>query len=412
MTRTEPGAAAKAADIDLAEVDLSDPRTFWSHDMDAVWRRLRDEHPVHRHPDTPQGRGFWVLSRYDDVMAMYKDSQTFLSGPGNMLESLQKPQGDPAAGEVLFMADAPDHQPLRAILMKSFTPAIRQFVVERLATRVEKLITDRIGTGSFDFASEVAEEIPIWVICDLLGFPEEDRPRLLELSRSALSADSTDQTPEERWVIRNELLVYCSQMLEEKRDDPRDDLLSRMAFAEVNGEPLTDQQIILNCYGFLLAGDHTSRLAMIGAMEQFGRRPDHLARLNDGAVDPGAVVEEVIRWTTPVQHVGRTAAADVELRGRHIRRGDIVTAWNISANRDERVFADPDTFIPDRSPNKHVGLGNGPHFCLGAFLGRAEIGAVLSTLCKNVTEIEITGAPKPMYSTFLRGYSGLELALR
>jgi len=410
--RSEPVSEPLKVPVDLAEIDLSDPKTFWTYDMDAVWRRLRDEHPVHRHPATPEGREFWVLSRYDDIMAMYKDDKGFLSAPGNMLESLQKPDGDPAAGEVLVMTDSTDHTALRTVLMKSFTPRIRQLVVDRLQAHVERLVSERVGGPSFDFAHEIADAIPMWVICDLLGFPEEDRPRLLELSRYALSAADSDQTAEERWLIRNELLIYCSEMVDERRDNPGDDLLSRMVEARVDGRPLSDQEIILNLYGFLLAGDHTSRLAMIGALENLGNRPDQWALVRDGEVPMSAVVEEVIRWTSPVMHVGRTAAYDMEFGGAQIKAGDVVTAWNISANRDERFFPDADRFVPGRTPNKHLGFGHGPHFCFGAFLGRAEISTVLSTLSRLTRTVEVTGAAQPLYSTFLRGYSGLPLVLR
>ncbi|MFJ4816081.1 cytochrome P450 [Streptomyces sp. NPDC088801] len=409
---TPPSAAPDVADLDLAAIDLADPATHCRADIDDVWRRLRTEAPLHHQPDSPEGRGFWVLSRYDDVLDLYKDSHRFRSGPGNMLESLRKPEGDPAAGEVLFMMDAPEHQPLRNVLRKSLTPAIRQGVVDRLAARVAALITERIGGGRFDFAEDVADKVPIWTICELLGMPEEDRPRLLELSRDALSAASTDQSPEDRWATRTELLDYCARALEDKRDEPADDLLSAMAAAEVDGVPLTDQQIILNCYGLLLAGDHTSRLGMISAVERFGSRPDLLRGLREGSVPPAAAVEEIIRWTSPVQHVGRTAAEDFDLHGRRIRSGDIVTAWNISANRDETAFPQADVFVPDRTPNRHLGLGSGPHFCLGAFLGRAEIGAVLTVLRDRVGGIELCGPPQPIYSTFLRGFRSLSVALR
>jgi cytochrome P450 len=405
-------AAPQVADLDLDAIDLADPATHCRPDIDAIWRRLRTEAPLHRQPDSPQGRGFWVLSRYHDVLNLYQDSDRFRSGPGNMLESLRKPDGDPAATEVLFMMDAPEHQPLRNVLRKSLTPAIRQGVVDHLAARVAALVTERIGSGSFDFAEEVAGKIPIWTICELLGLPEQDRPRLLELSRDALSAASTDQSPEERWATRTELLNYCACALEDKRDEPADDLLSAMATAEVAGVPLTDQQIILNCYGLLLAGDHTSRLGMISAVERFGSRPDLLRGLREGSVPPAAAVEEVIRWASPVQHVGRTAAEDFDVHDRRIRSGDIVTGWNISANRDETTFPQADTFIPDRSPNRHLGLGSGQHFCLGAFLGRAEIGSVLSVLRHSVSSIELCGPPQPIYSTFLRGFRSLPVRLR
>lgn len=399
-----------AVDLDL--VDLSAPETFWRFDMDAVWRQLRTEHRVYRHPATASGREFWVLSRYDDVLQMYKDDATFVSTPGNMLESLHKVAGDPAAGQALVMTDGRAHTKLRTILMKAFTPRIREYVVGRLQTHVDRLVSRHVAAGVFDFAAEVADEIPLWVICDLLGFPEEDRPRLLELSRFALSAEDSDQTAEERWLIRNELLIYCSDMLEERRENPADDFLSAMIEARVDGQRLTDQEIALNSYGLLLAGDHTSRLAMIGALALFATDPDVWRRVRTGAAAPNTVVDEIIRWTSPVMHVARTAAADTDLGGQRIRAEDIVTAWNVSANHDGRAFPHPEVFDPARTPNRHLGFGQGRHYCFGTFLGKAEISALLDTLSRTVTEIEPAGEPSPLYSTFLRGYAHLPLVWR
>jgi cytochrome P450 len=397
--------------LDLTSIDFAHPDTFVRPDMDEVWQVLRDEHPVHRQPDTGGRGAFWVLSRYADVLAMYKDDERLLSGPGNMLESLLKPHGDPAAGKVLVMTDNPRHSAIRTMLLKAFTPRIRQFVVERLEQRVGDLIASRVGTGSIDFATDVAEQIPIGTICDLLGFPATDHRMLLDLSAKALSSDDAGQTAEEMWLARNELLVYCSGLIEARRDEPQDDLLSALVTMRVGGEPLTDEEILLNCYGFLLAGDHTSRLAMITAVLNFALYPGQWLAVKDGWASPASAVEEIVRWASPVQHVARTAAVDFTMHGRTIRAGDRVTGWNVSANRDDRIFPRPLEFDVARTPNKHLGFGHGAHFCFGAYLGRAEVSAVVRTLAQRVREIQLTGEPKPLYSTFLRGYANLPVAL-
>ncbi|MFJ5680701.1 cytochrome P450 [Streptomyces sp. NPDC093097] len=395
----------------LRRVDLSDPETFVREDMDAVWRTLRDEAPVYWHPETPAGCGFWVLSRYDDVLALLKDDERFSSGAGNMLDSLHKPNGDPAGGKILALTDNPRHVALRTILLKAFTPRIREFIVNRLKVRVDELIDSRLGIGSFDFAREVAEQIPMGTICDLLGFPPADRPRLLDLSREALSSDESGQTEDDAWEARNELLLMCMDLMEARRADPQDDLVSAMVTCEVGGRMLTDDEVIVNLYGFILAGDHTSRLAMGGAVTEFAARPEQWRALKESRVSMDKAVEEVVRWTTPVMHVGRTAKTDMEWGGHTIQAGDLVTAWNISANRDERHFDAPDVFDLARNPNKHLAFGFGPHFCFGAYLGRAEVAAVLDTLVKKVSSIELVSEPRPLYSTFLRGYSSIPVAL-
>lgn len=394
----------------LATVDLTDPVTFVRLDMTEVWRRFRREEPVHLHPETEHGREFWVLSRYQDVRALYQDDERFTSRSGNMLASLQKPHGDPAAGMMLALTDAPRHNTMRAILLKAFSPRSREFIVSRLQERVDALL-GRAMDGQFDFAKEVAERVSMGTICDLLGFPATDHDMLLDLSRETLSSDDADQTDEQVWAARNELLLYCQDFAEERRRDPQDDLVSAMATCRIDGVPMTVDEMVVNCYGLILAGDQTSRLAMVGGLLAFTRFPEQWAALKAERVPLASAVDEVVRWTSPVMHVGRTARTDVEIDGRTIRKGDIVTGWNTSANRDGEMFDDPETFDLARTPNAHLAFGMGPHFCFGAYLGRAEVGAVLKTLCRTVEEIEPCGEAKPLYSTFLNGYSSLPVEL-
>jgi cytochrome P450 len=392
---------------DLAAVDLAEPLTFSRFDMGDVWRRFRAEAPVYRQPETPDCPPFWVLSRYRDVRALYQDDVRFISAPGNMLASLRKPHGDAAAGKMLALTDAPRHQQMRSMLLKPFSRRIREFVMHRLQKRVEQLLTDAMREVTFDFARDFAERVSMGTIGDLLGFPVGDHARLLDLSRESLSSDEVDQTAEQAWTARNELLLYCAEHAERRRRDPGDDLVSAMAVGTVDGTPMTLDELTLNCYGFILAGDQTSRLAMVGGLLALIRFPEQWNALKSGRVPVSSAADEVVRWATPVMHVARTARTDVEIDGRLIRAGDIVTGWNTSANRDEEVFTDPDTFDLGRAPNPHLAFGYGPHFCFGAYLGRAEIAAVLRALCRTAAHVELRGEPRPLYSTFLQGYSSL-----
>ncbi|MFF1520343.1 cytochrome P450 [Streptomyces sp. NPDC058305] len=396
---------------DLNRVDLTDPSTFLRTDMEDFWRRVRTEQPVYLHPATDRGSPFWVVSRHADVMAVLQDAERFSSQPGNMMSSLHKPGGDPAAGKILALTDAPRHNAMRTILLKAFSPRIRKGVTDKLQQRVDQILGHGVGTGTFDFAKEVAEVIPMGTICDLLGFPSTDHKYVLDLSREAVSADDEGQTEEDVWLSRNELLIYSQEIIETRREDPQDDLISAMATCQINGEPMTDDEVVVNCYGFILAGDHTSRLAMVGALLAFAQHPEQWRALKEGRVSIASAVEEIVRWTTPAMHIGRTATADVTIGGRTIREGEHVILWITSANRDESVFPDPHRFDLARTPNKHLGFGFGPHFCFGSYLGRAEIAAVLKTLVSRVDRIELTGDPKALYSTFLRGYSSLPVSL-
>jgi cytochrome P450 len=398
-------------ELELSAIDLADPGTFVRFDMDEVWRRFRTEAPVHLHPETGKGRSFWVLSRHADVRSFYQDDERFGSHQGNMLASLHKPNGDPAAGMMLALTDGPRHAAMRSILVKAFSPRSREFIVNRLQARVDVLVRAAIGRGQVDFARDVAERVSMSTICNLLGFPASDHDMLLGLSREALSSDDIDQTDEQAWTARNELLMYCQDAAERSRREPGDDLVSAMATCEIEGRPMTVDELVVNCYGLILAGDQTSRLAMVGSLVALDRFPAQWELLRSPATSLATAVDEVLRWTTPVMHVGRTARVDTEIGGRTIRAGDLVTAWNTSANRDADVFADPEVFDLTRAPNPHLTFGYGPHFCFGAYLGRAEVGAVLGTLRRTVERVEPCGEPKPLYSTFLRGYGSLPVEL-
>ncbi|WP_330330501.1 cytochrome P450 [Streptomyces sp. NBC_00536] len=405
-TATEPEA--------LTGIDLTDPRTFLDRKDELVpmWRRFRSESPVHWHPvEDRQVPGFWVLSRYHDVMDVYRDNKRFTSERGNVLATLLE-GGDSAAGRMLAVTDGRRHRELRNLLLKAFAPRTLEPVVDGVRRRADRLVREAVARGDCDFAQDVAEHIPMATIADLLGVPAEDRDYLLSLTKQALSAEDAEQSDEDALVARNELLLYFSELAEDRRDDPRDDVVSVLATATIDGEPLTEQEIVFNCYSVIIGGDETSRLSMICAMRELIEHPEQWRRLTSGEVAVETAVEEVLRWVTPAMHFGRRALTDVEIGGRTIRSGDVVTLWNSSANYDEEVFHDPGVFDLGRTPNKHVSFGYGPHFCLGAYLGRAEIAALLTALRTHVAEAVPTGPARPIHSNFLHGYSSLPVSLR
>ncbi|OKK05010.1 cytochrome [Streptomyces sp. CB03234] len=408
---TFTGATAPRA---AAGVDLTDPQTFLN-DKDglvSLWREFRREAPVHWHP--VRGRavpGFWVLSRYHDIMEVYRDNKRFTSERGNVLATLLE-GGDSAAGQMLAVTDGRRHRELRNLLLKAFAPRVLEPVVEGVRQRADRLVREAVARGTVDFAQDVAEHIPMATIADLLGVPPADRDYLLSLTKEALSAEEADRSAEDAVVARNELLLYFSDLAEDRRDDPRDDVVSVLATATVDGRPLTEQEIVFNCYSVIIGGDETSRLSMICGMHELIRHPEQWRRLRAGEVTVDSAVEEVLRWVSPAMHFGRRALEDVEIGGRVIRAGDVVTLWNSSANYDEEVFTDPEVFDLGRTPNKHVSFGYGPHFCLGAYLGRAEIHALLSALRTHVEDAALIGPAVPIHSNFLHGYSSLPVSLR
>ncbi len=396
---------------ELDTLNLADPRLHAESDLSAVWRHLREHAPVHWNPATGSAPGFWVVTRHADVTSVYRDSARFTSEGGNVLETLLA-GGDSAAGRMLAITDGEKHAGLRRLLMSAFSPRALEPVVDSVRRTVTRLLRDAIDKGGCDFAADVAAGIPLGAICDLLGVPESDRAHVLSLTSSALGSHDADSTAADAWIAKSEILLYFARLARDRRDSGHTDVIALLARSEVNGLPLDDDEIMLNCYSLILGGDETARLSMVGAALALLEHPGQWQALKRGEASIDTAVEEILRWTTPALHAGRTATADTEIGGRPVRAGEIVTVWNASANRDERIFDAPDELRLDRTPNKHVTFAYGPHFCLGAYLARAEIGAVLTGLRDLVAGMEQTGPARPVYSTFLSGLSSLPLTLK
>ncbi|MFI6439349.1 cytochrome P450 [Streptomyces sp. NPDC050759] len=396
---------------ELDTLNLADPRLHAEDELSAVWRHLREHEPVHWNPATETAPGFWVVTRHTDVTSVYRDNTTFTSEGGNVLETLLA-GGDSAAGRMLAITDGDRHRELRRVLMSAFTPRALQPVVASVRRTVDRLLREAIDKGNCDFAADVAAGIPLGAICDLLGVPESDRAHVLSLTSSALGSHDADGTAADAWIAKSEILLYFANLARDRRDSGHADVIALLAGSTVNGFPLDDDEIMLNCYSLILGGDETARLSMVGAALALVEHPDQWQALKQGDAGVDTAVEEILRWTTPALHSGRTATTDTEIAGRPIRAGDIVTVWNASANHDEQVFADPGRLRLDRTPNKHCTFAYGPHFCLGAYLARAEIGAVLEGLRDLVEDMERTGPAKPVYSNFLSGLGSLPLVLK
>jgi cytochrome P450 len=242
--------------------------------------------------------------------------------------------------------------------------------------------------------------------------PDADRPYIHRLGSSAVSSHEPGHGTMDAWTSKNELLAYFLELAEQRRPDPGDDLVSVLATARVKGRPLSTDEIALNCYSLILGGDETTRLAMTGGVAALAENPAAWRALRAGQVDIGAMVEEVLRWTTPSRHLGRLALEPAELAGGRVEAGDVVTAWIASANFDEREFAAPNEFRVDRSPNRHLAFAYGPHFCLGARLARIQLEAAFTALRGLVAEIEVIGEPRRVYSNFIGGTFTLPVRLK
>ncbi|MFP3987348.1 cytochrome P450 [Streptomyces sp. E11-3] len=394
----------------LDAIDLADPLLHAHHDLGPLWRRLRTEAPVHWQPETARGAGFWVVTGHADVVSVLNDSETFTSEQGNVLDTLLA-GGDSAAGRMLAVTDGRPHKALRSALLKPFSPRSLDVVVESVRRGTRRLVEEAVERGTVDFAADVAAHIPLAAICDLLGVPAADRQHIIDLTSKALS--SADGIPDEEatWSSRNGLLLYFSELASSRVKKPYDDVVSLLVTKEINGRPLTHEEIVFNCYSIIMGGHETTRFAMVGGLQALMDRPDQWKALKSGQVDMASAVEEVLRWTTPALHSGRTATQDVFFGDQFVEEGDVVTTWLASANRDERVFDRPDDFDLARTPNKHLSFAHGSHFCLGAFLARAELTALLESLRDLVAVAEPAGPSQYVYSNFLSGFSALPVTL-
>lgn len=392
----------------LTDLDLTDAATFVRHDPHEFWHDVRRAKPVCWHDGDP---GFWVVARHADVLSCYSNAKALSSARGTVLDVLLR-GADPASGKMLAVTDRPRHRELRDVMLRVFSPRVLGAVERSVRRRAFALIGMVAERGEFDFAAEVAEHIPMNTISDLLSVPEQDRPQLLCWNKLALSAEEADADDLDSLEARGEIVGYFMDLARHRRQNPGDDVVSMIATAEVGGSQLTLEEVALNCYSLILGGDESSRVSAICAVKAFAEYPEQWHALRDGNVGVDSAVDEVLRWATPAMHFARTAVEDLKIGGQPVHAGEIVTMWNISANDDEDVFLNPRRFDLARSPNKHVSFGYGPHFCVGAFLGRLELRALLDALTGSVTDIELAGAPAPIYSNFLQGYSSLPVSFR
>lgn len=393
-----------------AGVDLADPAAFVEHDPYAYWDRMRRSDPVRWHPPAYGRPGFWAVARHRDVLACYKDAARLSSARGTVLDVLLS-GGDSAGGRMLAVMDRPRHRELRQVMLRAFSPRVLGKVEVAVRRRADALVAAVAGTGEADAARDIAEHLPLNTVCDLLELPVADRPSLLGWNKRALSSESAEDDPFDALEARNEILSYFVDVVRERRRHPGEDVISMIAGARVEGEPMTEDDLALNCYSLILGGDESTRVTTIGALHALGTHEEQWHRLRTGEVAVRSAVEEVLRWVTPAMHFARTATVDLRIGDAEVSAGDIVTLWNISANNDPEVFTRPRAFDVGREHNPHVALGHGPHFCLGAFLGRLELSAVLDSLVHRVKRIEILAEPPRVYSSFLFGHSSLRLRL-
>ncbi len=402
---------------------LADPATYGSGPPFAEFARRRRDAPVSWVDEVPLRRhsvrgtavqrvgGYWAVTGHAAVVAASRNPEVFSSAEqGAFLPDPGSRADLERSRQLLVGMDPPGHTKLRRVITTAFSGAV---VRQMRASIVDhaRAIVRRTTTGQeVDAVAEIAAELPLLVLADLLGIPREDRGLFLRWSNNLVGFDDPAFGGGDVEVFQKtfvEAFGYAIASAKAKRRNPGDDLVSRLVTAEVDGRRLTEKEF---CHLWLLlvvAGNETTRHLISGGLDLLVDRPD-LTRLLPGRPDLVAgTVEEMLRWTTPIMQFRRTAVCDTELAGRRIRAGDKVVLYYISANRDEAVFADPDRFDPGRTPNPHVAFGIGPHFCLGSHLARTEAVALFEELAVHLPGLARRGPAVRLESNFMNGFRRL-----
>jgi len=404
----------------LSEINIADPAVYERGVPHVDFRLLRDHDPVHWHPWPDRSSGFWAITRHADIVAISRDTETYSSAAEHVLIVDLDPD-ELEARRSLIETDPPQHTRLRRLVSSAFTP--RKVAEYEQATRniAAGLLDEIAAAGGGDFVSAVSAPLPINVIVSILGIPAEDAPFMVELSNRLVAGTSGvrldaaaygNTTPLSHLPFdspaSHALFEYGRRIGRERRTDPRDDLVTRLVHAEVDGESLSDIEYCNFFQLLVFAGNETTRTAISQGMLALLENPAELDRLEDDPALVSKAVEEILRWASPIMYFRRTAMRDTEIGGVPIRRGEKVVMWYVSGNFDERVFSEPDRFDVSRDPNDHVTFGgSGSHYCLGAWLARLEVRILLEEMIARGIRLELADAPARARSNFVNGLQTL-----
>lgn len=386
---------------------LLDSATY-AGDLHATLDRLRSQAPLAWNATA----GFWAVTRHADVSEASSDPSRFCSSKGILVEEIGVTYDSPPT---MMHADPPEHTRYRKLARPGFTNAVvrslEALVRDRTGRLLDDLATKAAGGAIVDITAELAVPLPIQLIATLLGLPAGDEERLFRWSEAAIPG-ATDWSDDERMTLLGEMTTELLALAAARRAEPRDDVVSMLAAYSEDGEALTDSELGMFLIQILVAGNETTRNSISGALVALADFPEQLDRLiADPTLLPSAV-EEVLRWTTPVTSFLRTAVSDTNLSGVAIAAGDPLLLLYASANRDEAEFGpSASTFDVGRSPNHHVALGHGPHFCLGAALARIELTVVLEGVAERWQRLSVAGPVRRSGSSIISGIKAAPLTL-
>ena len=404
--------------MDLAQINLLDPDRFVEGVPHEWFTYLRQHAPVYKHPEPDGGPGFWVITRYDDVVAINRDGQTYSSeqsrGGVVQFEDAAAAQDLTAQGRMMLTMDAPDHTRYRSLVNRGFTPRMINALHAPIRAMVKEILDRALEKRECDFVTDIASELPLQVIAQMLGVPHEDRHKLFEWSNRLIGGDDPEYAVSREVAINAgfEMYMYSNELAKQRRVEPRDDIVTALLNADIDGDRLSEMDFNVFFLLLAVAGNETTRNALSHGMHALIDHPDQYRMLVENPALVPSATEEILRWASPVMYFRRNVTRDTEVRGQKIQAGDKIGIWYISANRDESVFENPFSFDIKRTPNEHVAFGGGgPHFCLGANLARMEMNIMFDELVRRVDSVEQIGAIKRLRSTFVNGIKHLPVRL-
>jgi cholest-4-en-3-one 26-monooxygenase len=397
--------------MQLSDIDLLNRDRFTEGIPHDWFTLLRNEAPVFHHAE-PNGPGFWVLSKYDDVVAVGRDGKTFSSDQkrGGVVMLEEPEEQVEMAGNLMLTMDAPEHTRYRKLVNHGFTPRRVSALEPHIRDLSNRIIDEVIERGECDFVVDIAAELPLQVIAEMIGVPMEDRHKLFEWSNRMVGSEDPEYIVPDAEVqaAQVEMFMYANELAAERRANPRDDIVTALLDAEVDGDRLSDMDFNMFFLLLSVAGNETTRNSIAHGMLAFLENPEQYELLVKDPSLSTPATEEIVRWASPVMYFRRNVTTDTEIRGQKIAAGEKVAIYYVSANRDEDVFEHPFTFDIRREPNEHVGFGGGgPHHCLGANLARMEIRVLFEELARRVPKIAATGEPSYLRSNFIGGIKHL-----
>jgi cholest-4-en-3-one 26-monooxygenase len=392
------------------DIDLIDPDTFEAGLPLEAFATMREEAPVFWHEqEGSAGDGFWVITRHSDVQEVSRTPEVFSSWENGALLQTGRQEDEQAALEMTRMLmlnmDPPQHSDYRNIVQRAFTPRTIRNLETRLYEFANDIVDRALAKGTGDFVKDVAAELPLLAICELVGVPAEQRGEVFDLSNRLIGFDDPEfrTSPDDAMIASTEMYMMADGIAASRRECPMDDVASKLLAADVNGTALTQDQFDVFFMLLMVAGNETTRNAISHGMQAFFDHPEQWEIFKkERPLD--LAVEEIIRWATPVMQFQRTALSDYELGGQLIKAGDRVAIYYSAANRDQTALDNPDTFDIKRENNEHIAFGGGgPHFCLGANLARAEVRIIFEVIADRMPDITSTGDARMLRSMFING---------